>query len=465
MSAKHSFVAAGRRSVAVALASGFAFAAIVFGGRAASAAAAATAADPNFGVAGIAAPALPPAAAEARAGIVDLAEDPGGGVYAALTGLGKPAFFGLARLDEAGVPDPAFGSAGFAAPFVDPAETGAARKLDISGPEAVSLAVQPDGKVVVAGALAQRAQSKESGRTFEFFQPLLVRYLPDGSLDPTFGSQGSVTLGEASDGIVRDVVVMGDGKIVAAVGAGFRAAGGGSGLAVYALRPDGSPDPSFGIDGKAVLGRRQPPVDLRALAPLPNGGLLAAGFRYSKPVVTWLRPDGRVDHAYGGGDGSVRLVVPTYRCCRQLALALAPDGVSPTIAFDGGVRRERVSLARFGSDGGRDRRFGKEGMITLPARFEDVNGIAVAPDGATIVAGIGQSRRRSGGFAYAVARIGADGSLDASIGVDGVETVERGAASIAGTALTLPGGEVLVGGSYQRRAGKTALLLSRYSPG
>ena len=75
-----------------------------------------------------------------------------------------------------------------------------------------AVAIQADGKIVVAGGTA------------------LVRFNADGSLDPGFSDDGKVS----TDLDAQAMAIQADGKIVLAGGYGFR-------LARY--RADGSPDP------------------------------------------------------------------------------------------------------------------------------------------------------------------------------------------------------------------------------
>jgi uncharacterized delta-60 repeat protein len=417
----------------------------------------------------IVSPSLPTAAAEAKAGIIDLAAAPGGGSYAALAGFGSPAFFGLVRLGGSGSPDTAFGDDGFTAPFADPLGSSIPPEPSISGPEAEAVAVQPDGKVLVAGALAWRAHVAESGSTLESFRPLLVRYLPDGSLDPSFGTGGWITPGEGGGGVVHDVAVTADGRIIAAVGSDVRRNASAGAPGVYAFMSDGSLDADFGREGRALVRRSGRPVaDPRSIVLLADGGTLVSAYRNSRPVLTRLLPDGPLDRFFGG-DGIVQLDVPEARCCTRLPLAVGSD-VRPTLALVAGDRRQRVLVARLRPVGGADRSFGGDGLVALPARFEDTYGIAVAGDDSVCVVGDARHRVKHGiSFAYAVAHIAAEGGPNPNFGRRGVETVVRGIASIAGAALALPDG-VLVGGSYQMRTAHsgthpTALLLTKYPEG
>jgi len=71
-----------------------------------------------------------------------------------------------------------------------------------------SVAIQPDGKIVVAGY-------SNNGSNNDF---ALVRYNTDGSLDTNFDSDGKVTtdIGGDSNDAAYSVAIQSDGKIVAA---------------------------------------------------------------------------------------------------------------------------------------------------------------------------------------------------------------------------------------------------------
>ncbi len=107
---------------------------------------------------------------------------------------------------------------------------------DFSGFDgAAALALQPDGKVVVAGSSSPFVGNANFA---------LARYNPDGSLDPTFGSGGTVItdFGGNGDGAAA-LALQPDGKIVVAGSAGPS-----SGLRDFALaRYKGDPIPTVSI--------------------------------------------------------------------------------------------------------------------------------------------------------------------------------------------------------------------------
>jgi hypothetical protein len=109
--------------------------------------------------------------------------------------------------------------------------------------------IEPDGRLVTIVqsdipvvystlAIASRGKIVAGGAAPPDSPGFLVRYLPDGRHDPTFGSRGVVTLSAQPSGIALDLA----GGIVAVVGG-----------QVLHFRSDGTLDPAFGSSGTAGL--------------------------------------------------------------------------------------------------------------------------------------------------------------------------------------------------------------------
>src|SRR5829696_952535 len=112
-----------------------------------------------------------------------------------------------------------------------------------------AVAVQPDGRIVVAGYSCDTGTCGPTGDSS--FR--LVRYTADGGLDTDFGAGGTVTTAVgAGRSQAFDVVVQPDGRIVAGGVASADAADPGS-FALVGYRPDGRLDPGFGAGGRVLL--------------------------------------------------------------------------------------------------------------------------------------------------------------------------------------------------------------------
>lgn len=135
--------------------------------------------------------------------------------------------------------------------------------------QALDAALQDDGKIVVAGT---------TGVNFVDRQFLLLRYLADGTLDPSFGVGGVVVTDfGADDAEAYGVAIQQDGKIVVAGGVDET-------LALARYLPDGTLDPSFGTDGLART--PLPPgntAEARELVIQPDGKLVVGGLACRQP--------------------------------------------------------------------------------------------------------------------------------------------------------------------------------------
>ncbi|HEX5592379.1 MAG TPA: delta-60 repeat domain-containing protein [Solirubrobacterales bacterium] len=427
-----------------------------------AAAGGAVAFDPSFGSGGIATPALPPEAAEKAASIVDLAAAPDGTTVGALGGVTRSGYFGAVRLTPAGAPDPAFGQDGFVSPPSIGSE-GATREV-----QAEAVAVQPDGQIVLAGYAQQSASLPTS------FTSVLARYLPDGSLDPEFGTGGVVAERNPSrweETQFHAVDVAADGRIVA-VGEHVRSIPRSAGI-VAAFKADGSVDKSFGRRGLVVFTQRAREAysSLSDVEVLDSGKILVVGYHDYRLVLARLRSNGRPDRGFGGGDGRITLDVHQGNvCCPPASLAVQADGRIVVVTQGERSRTLLPYLIRFRPAGGLDRSFGHRGIAApkRPWRLFRPYDVAVQPDGGIVTVGqSAKTARNAVAGAYSVFRNLPDGSPDESFGEHGLKMIQMGDEGFAGAALAQADGSVLTGGSFATRddstnRSTTTLLLARF---
>ncbi len=163
---------------------------------------------------------------------------------------------------------------------------------------ASGVALQPDGKIVAVGG---------SGGNFA-----LARYNSNGSLDTNFDGDGKVLTDFGGSESARAVAIQPNGKIVAA-GGSFSFATFTQSFALARYNPNGSLDPSFDTDGKVTtaLGGFA-----RGVAVRPDDKIVAAGTTFNPAtsttdftVVRYNRDgslDGSPQRAAGGGGGAAR---------------------------------------------------------------------------------------------------------------------------------------------------------------
>ena len=160
-----------------------------------------------------------------------------------------------------------------------------------TGPVARAVAIQSDGKTVVAGGDA----GSGSGMVVERFN--------GSSPDSSFGSSGVVTLLGGSSGVANAVAVGPDGKIVVA---GSEVPAGGDGtsrVAVARLNPNGSLDASFGGGGVVILDFSSFSV-ANGVAVQPDGKIVLVGsqrpgFQVTNGFIARLNQNGSLDSAFG----------------------------------------------------------------------------------------------------------------------------------------------------------------------
>jgi uncharacterized delta-60 repeat protein len=302
--------------------------------------------------------------------------------------------------------------------------------------------VQPDGKVVVTGPVID-------GRSNRYFGAL--RHLPDGSLDPGFGSGGLVAADLGSFEDPRAVALQRDGKIVVAGETDCETA---RCFAAMRLHPDGTPDTGFGAGGVVRV-----PFHLRAgwandVAIDGAGRIVLAGVRLrggdaqdtATVCVIRLLPDGRPDPGFSG-DG-VAVVDHGYGNDSAEAVLLRRGKV--VVAGEGRVAsgRSRFGIARLRADGRLDRSFGRRGrrLVSFGARrLATAYALAAAPRGRIVVAG--SAVVEGGAPQFALARLTRGGAVDRRTrtspgpfgGYAKAVRATRGGFLVAGRAYTEPG--------------------------
>ncbi|MCX5607622.1 calcium-binding protein [Streptomyces sp. NBC_00047] len=316
---------------------------------------------------------------------------------------GGDSAFSLLRYNADGSPDTTFGDGGAVATTISSGDSGQA------------LTLQPDGKIVVAGS----SIVEQNGIAWGQFT--LLRYLPNGTLDTTFGDAGRVfpDFGQGSSGAA--VRVLGNGRILAAGGAQ-------GGFALARLMPDGSLDNTFGGgDGRVTSPFAVGGASVQDLALQSDGTIVAVGTAgyvppaYSTDVVmARYTPDGSPDTGFDG-DGQLLLDWGTAIDAAN-GVVLQPD--SKIVVS--GYSSEGFTTARFNTNGTPDTTFGGDGRVgtTFEAGSGVANDVALQSDGKIVAAGGGAGTGDPHDFA--VVRYNTDGSLDSTFSGDGKVTTDVG---------------------------------------
>ena len=281
--------------------------------------------------------------------------------------------------------------------------------------QAISVVVHTDGKIIVAG--------HTSGSSSDDFA--VVRYNTNGSLDTTFDTDGKVTtdIDNNSNDRPRSVLVQSDGKVI------FRGSHNGADFAVVRYNTDGSLDTTFDTDGKVTTNFAHEDDYLTSMALHTDGKIIFAGGSYINGsddfAVVRYNPSGSLDTTFDT-DGKVTTNIGIRSSIDQAkSVALQSDG---KIIIAGRTRpssTEDFVVVRYNASGSLDTTFDTDGKVTTDIGSntdDEAYSVAVQPDGKIIVAGISSDNDDD----FAVVRYNPNGSLDTTFDTDGKVTTNFG---------------------------------------
>ncbi len=309
------------------------------------------------------------------------------------------------------------------------------------------LLLQQDGKILL---LASSSAD----------QPVLLRYLPDGHLDPSFADKGrfdQLPLGMRCFSLAQQA----DGRILLAgdLSANF---------AVVRLTSAGHPDTSFGNNGVSVMALSSGSDTALDLALQADGKIVVVGQSRARSETRWpdtqsgkltvsrLLANGWIDRTFGSyGSGVVVLNLP-YADAAALKVLIREDsqillagyGDQGTLA-EGDFRRQAL-LVQFNADGRLETGFGVDGMVRVAENSALVltpAELLVQEDGKILLLG---SSADSGSATvdsdFFLTRLQLDGTVDRSFASEGVQRNDLGGIDRLTTAALQTDGKILVAG-------------------
>jgi len=265
--------------------------------------------------------------------------------------------------------------------------------------------LQSNARIVVVGAT-------HNGKNYE---PMILRYNSDGSLDSSFGKGGVVTYKGLSDADVwgRGVAIQPDGRIVM-VGVSYKTKK--CDVLTVRYNADGSLDKGFGEGG--VVPSSFPPGGRewgRSIAIQPDGKIIVAGNtrlgENTNILLLRYNANGKPDTTFGiGGIASHQSMAQKGNWGQSVALL--PDGKIVLVGNSLSGSKKEAYIARCKSDGTMDSSFGKEGLVLVNGPPDSNNWgftLTTQPDGKIILVGYAQSGKNRD---ILVARYTKDGILD-----------------------------------------------------
>jgi uncharacterized delta-60 repeat protein len=284
---------------------------------------------------------------------------------------------------------------------------------DIASP---TIALQSDGKFLYVGGTS-RGGNYNNASELE-----IARYNPDGTLDLTFGSNGTSIVEYGTNSYLIGVAVQPDQKIVAS-GYSF----GKEEAILIRFNSDGTVDSSFAIVNKPLAGFIFPTIQA-------NGKILVSAL-YSG--IFRFNSDGTPDQSFGIAG---KAEVPQSQCSGSgcvhwagvfgAAFALQKDqkivacGYTPFYQSSE-WSNDFATLIRLNPDGSRDNSFGVSGIVPPPIfGASPCSAVVIQPDGKILIAGSMWypnicDPNTSIRCAFYIARFNSDGSLDSSFATNG----------------------------------------------
>lgn len=381
-----------------------------------------------------------------------------------------PTDFALVRFNANGTLDRTFGDNGTVQTNFGPGN-GIGSSGQTSSDDATAVAIQADGKIVVAG------YSNFRNSDFLDFDFAIARYHPDGRLDRTFGGDGKVTTDFRNGGNDRAfaMAIQEDGKIVLA---GFCPdAFGFVDFALARYHPDGALDRTFGGDGKVITHFSDAFDEVRAMSIQPDNKIVVAGHstatrRSFDFALARYHPDGTLDRTFGDNGKVITDFIDDGEDI-VFDMARQPDGKIVVVGrFSPGGSIFNFAVARYNADGTLDRTFSGDGKIITDFTTDTPDtafGVAIQPDGKVVVVGDSDNESLSNQtFDFAMVRYNANGTPDPTFGNNGKVRTDffvppfNSSQSDQATAVAMQtdGKIVVVGTTYG--ADGTAFAVARY---
>ncbi|HMJ47229.1 MAG TPA: hypothetical protein VK498_07860, partial [Ferruginibacter sp.] len=273
----------------------------------------------------------------------------------------------------------------------------------------------------------------------------VFRYNTNGSPDITFGVNGKIT-GDLFSG--NDVAIDANGKIVVASGNSNHAA-------IARFNPNGSPDATFGNNGIVLFDFGRVAHFFTALSIDPNGKIVAAGLAANQFVnsddltekdiaIARVNPDGSYDLSFSGDAKHIE------------EGNNFEEATSVNISAGKIIVTGQHIVLRYNDNGTPDLSFDGDGKLVPPV----VTGIASAmiqADGNIVI----------GGYNYGpliVARINSsNGSMDNSFGAGGFVYTNVGGNGVANSVKQQPDGRIVAAGGGDNGGGDRNFVLARYN--
>ncbi len=326
--------------------------------------------------------------------------------------------------------------------------------LDLGSNEhGYSVALQTDQKILIGG----------TALGMDGVQFLIIRYNADGTLDNSFGINGHITTDfTGGNNQARKIHYLAEGKILIT---GYSFNGVDSDFAAAQYNADGTPDLTYGVDGKIRIDIHNGDQSESSLIQ-EDGKLILWGHTSPGPktdfAVIRLNIDGTLDDSFGDKG----IVITPFSDGNEYAysVVLQPDGKIVGVGYSESDVDQLLAVVRYHPDGSLDNSFGTNGQAShfVGDSYDNPNAATIQSDGKIVVTG---TTSGDSGDDATLVRLLSNGSLDNTFGDNGIVITDFFGFSNQSTGITIqPDLRILVCGFVSSTFNRD-FLIARYLSG
>ncbi len=305
-----------------------------------------------------------------------------------------------------------------------------------------AITLQPNGKIIITGTTI--TNNDRSIAT--------VRYNPNGTLDTTFGTQGTITTDLGGWDTANAITLQPNGKIIIT---GTTITNNDRSIATVRYNPNGTLDTTFGTQGTIT-------TDLggwdtaNAITLQPNGKIIITGTTITnndRSIATVrYNPNGTLDTTFGT-QGTITTDLGGWDTAN--AITLQPNGKIIITGTTITNNDRSIATVRYNPNGTLDTTFGTQGTITTDlGGWDTANAITLQPNGKIIITG---TTITNNDRSIATVRYNPNGTLDTTFGTQGTITTDLGGWDTANAITLQPNGKIIITGTTN-----TNLFVARY---
>ena len=296
----------------------------------------------------------------------------------------------------------------------------------------------------------------------------LARIKPGGTLDSSFGINGSIYVENIDDTLQypSDIILQNDGKIIVAGKAVYDISQNLSSALVARFMPDGSYDETFGNKGRTIILQGET-IAANSVALQQDGKIVIGGYAdigNNKFLTARLNTDGSLDDSFGN-NGEVITPINNNKDY-VYSVVVQNDGKiisGGSALYSTNLQSLNMNIVRYLPNGDIDKSFANNGIseIHFGKTPSYLYSLLLQNNGKIIAVGATRTSLNSTNLNFALARLNKNGVIDSSFGTDGLQSSNFTKSQEALTSAFQKNGDIILAG-YYFDGSVTGYALSRY---